>query len=86
MGMRHMTFEIPDEVAQDFENRVPPSEQSCFVTHLLQHSVSSPMLTEDEWNEASKSANADELLKADIQEWQAFSDPIEEPWDAPSPR
>ena len=43
-------------------------------------------MTDEEWTAAANGADADEQLKADIDEWQAFSDPIEEPWNAPSPR
>ena len=46
----------------------------------------SPNLTDEEWAAAANAANADEQLKADIDEWQAFSDPMEERWNAPSPR
>jgi hypothetical protein len=80
MGMRRMTFEIPEEVAERFESEVP-----VLVAQLLRPQVS-PVMTADEWAAAASAANADEQLNADIHEWQAFSDPIEEPWNAPSPR
>ena len=80
MGMRRMTFEIPEEVAERFESEVP-----VIVAKLLQP-LATPVLTDEEWAAAANAANADEQLNADIDEWQAFSDPIEEPWNAPSPR
>jgi hypothetical protein len=86
MGMRQMTFEIPGEVAERFVSQVPAAEQSNLVANLLQRHVSRPTLTEEQWDAACEAANADETLNADIEEWQAFSDPIEEPWNAPSPR
>ena len=78
--MRRMTYEIPEVVAERFESEVP-----VLVAKLLQPQVS-PKMTDEEWTAAANGANADEQLKADIDEWQAFSDPIEEPWNAPSPR
>jgi hypothetical protein len=85
--MRRMTFEIPDEVAEEFNRAVPASEQSAYVARQLQRRASGPTLTQEQWDEAAKAATADEQLNADINEWQgAFSDPIEEPWNAPSPR
>jgi len=83
--MRRMTFEIPDEVAERFVSAVPASEQSTMVAKFLQR-ASRPTLTEEQWDEAASAANADAQVNADIEEWQAFSDPIEEPWNAPSPR
>ncbi len=78
--MRRMTFEIPKEVAERFESEVP-----ALVAQLLQPRVS-PAMTAEEWAAAASAANADEKLNADIHEWQPFSDPIEEQWNAPSPR
>jgi len=82
--MRRMTFEIPEEVAERFENEVP-----VLVARLLRPRVS-PKLTDEQWAAAANAANADEQLNADIDDWQAFSDPIQEPiqepWNAPSPR
>jgi hypothetical protein len=86
MALRKMTFEIPDEVAERFISEVPASEQSGVVTKLLQRRVSRPRLTEEEWAAVCEAANADDQLNADIDEWQGFSDSIEEPWNAPSPR
>ena len=83
--MRQMTFEIPEEVADEFDRAVPASEQSSYVARQLQR-ASQPSLTQEQWDEAAKAANGDAQLNADIDEWQAFSDPIEEPWNAPSPR
>ncbi len=83
--MRQMTFEVPEDVADNFDRAVPASEQSAMVARLMRR-ASRPTLTEQQWDEAAKSANSDEQLNADIEEWQAVSDPIEEPWNAPSPR
>ena len=84
--MRQMTFEIPEEVADEFNRAVPASEQSAFVARQLKRRASRPTLTQEQWDAAAVGANADDQLNADVEEWQAFSDPIEEPWNAPSPR
>jgi hypothetical protein len=86
MGMRQVTFFIPDEVAEQLAREVPAMEQSTLVTRLLRHRLQTPRLTEAEWTAASEGANADAALNAEIDEWQDFSDPIQEPWNAPSPR
>lgn len=52
MGMRQMTFDIPDEVAERFCSEVPASEQSEEVTKLLRRRLSRPKLptlTDEEW-------------------------------------
>ena len=46
MGMRQMTFEIPDEVAEQFSSEVPASEQSSVVTKLLLRRKLAPKLTD----------------------------------------
>ena len=68
MGMRQMTFDIPEDLAEEFNRMVPASEQSAMVAKLLQR-ASRPTLTEGQWNEAAKAANADEQLNVDIEEW-----------------
>jgi len=35
MGMRQMTFEIPEDVAEEFNRAVPASEQSVVVAKIL---------------------------------------------------
>ncbi len=50
--MRQMTFEIPDDVAEDFDRDVPAAEQSACVTKLLLRHLSRPTfptLTDEEW-------------------------------------
>jgi len=52
MGMRQMTFEIPDEVAERFSSEVPASERSEEVTKLLQRRLFKPIwptLTDEQW-------------------------------------
>ena len=50
--MRQVTFEIPDEVAEDLDRDVPSAEQSAVVTKLLLRHLSRPTwptLTDEEW-------------------------------------
>jgi hypothetical protein len=52
MGMRQMTFEIPEEVSEEFVRDVPTAEQSAYVTKLLLRNLSRsifPTLTGEEW-------------------------------------
>jgi len=84
--MRQMTFDIPDEVAEDFINDVPEAERSDLVASLILHRRDKKAYTEAEWAAAAEAANSDEVLTRETEEWQAFSDSIEEPWDASSPR
>ncbi len=52
MGMRQMTFDIPDEVAERFSSEVPASEQSQEVTKLLRRRLFKPIwptLTDEQW-------------------------------------
>ena len=86
MGMRKITFEIPEEIAERFLEVVPPAEQSGEVSRLLERRATQPLLSEADWDAAADAANGDAALNADIDTWQALSDPMEEPWNAPSPR
>ncbi len=87
MGTRQMTFDIPDEIAEDFIKDVPEAEErSGLITSYILHRRAKKVYSEADWIAAADAANADEVLNHDIDEWQSFSDPIEEPWDAPSPR
>jgi len=85
--MRQMTFEIPDEVAEVFLKDFPGAEERSveITSYILRHRAKK-VYTDAELIAAADAANADEVLNRDIEEWQSFSDPIEEPWDAPSPR
>jgi hypothetical protein len=58
MAMRQVTFEIPEEVAKQFDSHVPASEQSGVVAKLLQ-SASRPRLTDEQWAAACDAANND---------------------------
>jgi len=85
MGMRQMTFDIPEDVAEQFSREVPPEDQSAMVATLLRR-ASLPLLTEQQWDEAAMAANDDPELNELMKDWQAAADPIEEPWDEPASR
>jgi hypothetical protein len=59
MGMRQMTFDIPEEVAEQFSREVPETEQSSVVTKLLLRHRPTPKLTEAEWDAVCGAVNAD---------------------------
>jgi hypothetical protein len=88
MGMRQMTFEIPEEVAERFISEVPESERSAEMTKLLLWRVSRPtkQMEDVELIAACDAVNADPELNELMEDWQAAGDPIEEPWDEPAPR
>ena len=79
MAMRLMTFEIPDDVAEQFESHVPASEQSSLVATLLQR-ASRPPLTEEEWARVCDAANNDPEMQQIEQEMAALPDTMTEDW------
>ena len=81
MGMRQMTFEIPEEVAEQFESEVPVPEQSAEVTKLLLRRVSRPTLTEEQWAAVCKAANNDPETQQIQREMAALPDTMTEEWD-----
>ena len=82
MGMRQMTFEIPEEVAEQFESEVPVPEQSAEVTRLLlRRRVSRPALTEEDWARACEAANIDPETQEIEREMAALPDTMTEEWD-----
>jgi hypothetical protein len=78
MAMRKMTFTIPDEVAASFLHVIPSARRSKFVADALRKSLKE---REDALIAACDAVNADPALNALVDEWQAVTDPIEEPWD-----
>jgi hypothetical protein len=85
MGMRQMTFDIPDEVAERFDSEVPVAEQSKVVTKLLLHRRPTPKLTEEQWAEVCEAANNDPETRQIQAEFDTVPDTFDEVWDdAPS--
>jgi hypothetical protein len=83
MAMRKMTFTIPEEVVGPFLRAVPSTRRSMFAADALRKALKE---REDALIAACDAVNADPELNALIDDWQAVSDPIEEPWDEPAPR
>ena len=83
MGMRQMTFEIPDEVAEQFSSEVPASEQSSVVTKLLLHRKPMPSLTDEQWDAVCNAVNNDPETQEIQREMAALPDTMTEEWDDP---
>jgi hypothetical protein len=78
MAIRKMTFTIPDDVATPFLRAVPSTRRSKFVADALRKSLKE---REEALVAACDAVNADSALNNVVDEWQAVSDPISEPWD-----
>jgi hypothetical protein len=83
MAMRKMTFTIPEELVGPFLLAVPSTRRSKFAADALKKALKE---REDALIAACDAVNADPELNALVDDWQAVSDPIEEPWDEPAPR
>ncbi|MDQ2925778.1 MAG: hypothetical protein M3R43_09520 [Acidobacteriota bacterium] len=83
MAMRKVTFTIPDEVLTPFLRSIPSSRRSHYVTDAIRRRLREQ---EEALAAACDAVNADPELNALIDDWQAFSDPIEEPWVEPAAR
>jgi metal-responsive CopG/Arc/MetJ family transcriptional regulator len=89
MAMRKMTFTIPDEIATPFLREVPAARRSEVVAEALKRTLASRKTKQEQDAElvaACDAVNADPELNALMDDWQAASDPIEEPWNEPAPR
>jgi len=87
--MRKMTFTIPDEIATPFLREVPAARRSEVVAEALKRTLASRKTKQEQDAElvaACDAVNADPELNALMDDWQAASDPIEEPWNEPAPR
>jgi len=87
MGMRQMTFEIPDEVADRFSSEVPVDEQSRVVLSAIRRRIT-PELTDEQWAAAIDALNTDPDVALLEQQMDALSgDGLDEyPWDEPASR
>ena len=72
MGMRQMTFEIPDEVAERVMSEVPTAEQSEVVTKALLRRTR-PKLTAEQWDAICEAANNDPETQVIERESAAYS-------------
>jgi hypothetical protein len=83
MGMRQMTFEIPDEVAEDFVRDVPATdERSRILTTLLRRRYA-PKFTSEQWDAICKAANSDPETQEIEREMAALPDTMTEEWNEP---
>ncbi len=78
--MRQMTFEIPEDVAEQFDSEVPASKQSSVVAKLLLR-ASRPQLTEEQWAAVCEAANNDPETQQIQREMDALPDTMTEEWD-----
>jgi hypothetical protein len=87
MGMRQVTFEIPDELADRFDREVPAAEQSNEMTNLLRRRLT-PELTDEQWAAAIDALNTDPYIALLERQMDALSgDGLDEyPWDEPASR
>lgn len=70
-----ITLSIPDSVARKFQAVVPARQRSSLVTELLKQELAT---REEALAAACRSANRDQKLKAEVDEWQSFDDGVEE--------
>ena len=71
-----ITLSLSDSIARRFLASVPSRERSATVARLLEQELAE---RERALEEAGHAANADATLAAEIDEWQAFDDGVEEP-------
>jgi len=80
MGMRQMTFDIPDEVAERFSTEVSADEQSRVVLKAIRRRIT-PRLTEEQWAAVCEAANNDPETQQIQAEFDAIPDTFDEVWD-----
>lgn len=66
-----MTLSIPDAVAHRFQAAIPARQRSRLVTRLLEDELARH---DDDLAAACRSANSDQTLNKEIEEWQSFDD------------
>ena len=71
-----ITISLPDHLASRFLALVPSRERSATIARLLEHELAQ---RESALKQACLAANADTALTAEIAEWQAFEDEVEDP-------
>src|SRR5262249_51947989 len=71
-----ITISLPDHLASRFFALVSSRERSATIARLLEQELA---LREHALEQACLAANADAILGAEMDEWQAFEDDIEEP-------
>jgi metal-responsive CopG/Arc/MetJ family transcriptional regulator len=69
-----ITLSIPDPVAKRFQSTIPARQRSRLVTRLIEAELQKE---EDALAKACHAANREEILEAEIDEWQSFEDALE---------
>jgi len=80
MGMRQMTFDIPEDMAERFSAEVPADEQSRVVLTAIRRRIT-PRLTEEQWAAICEAANNDPETQQIQAEFDAIPDTFDEVWD-----
>jgi metal-responsive CopG/Arc/MetJ family transcriptional regulator len=70
-----VTLTLPDHLAKRFLVTIPSRERSATVARLLEQDLAR---REQALEAACLAANADTALAAEIEEWQAFDDGLED--------
>lgn len=88
--MRHMTFEIPEDVAEKFLSVVPEAERSHLVAQLLRREAFKVRMTDEEWEIALQGCNdfddaADDAWLAEMRKACGMEDEGRMNGDFPSP-
>ena len=72
--MMRMTFSFPDELANRFLASAPSRQRSATLARLLEQELET---RRQQMIASCIAANADEVLTAEMEEWQGFDDPVE---------
>ena len=70
-----LTISLPDQLAHKFLAIVPSRQRSATIARLLAYELAR---REQSIEAACHAANADEALCAEIDEWQAFDDALDD--------
>ena len=70
-----LTISLPDQLAHKFLATVPSRQRSATIARLLAYELAR---CEQSIEAACHAANADEALSAEIDEWQAFDDVLDD--------
>ena len=83
MATRKMTFSLPEPLAERLVRRVPSRDRSAYLARVLEKSLQEE---EEALVCSCLLANEDPEVRAIEEEFSQIIDPIEEPWNDPSPR
>jgi len=82
MGLRNLTFTVPEEIAEQFLKRVPARKRSGYVAEAIAYKLKE---RDRQLARACEAANQDPDVIAIEKEMEALTDQITESWiDTPS--